>query len=74
MIPKRFTNLVFSLFMSFIMSGMMSCIVTFINVGAVENFLFIWLKAWSMAFIIAFPILLLLTPMVKRLVSLVVEH
>ena len=56
MIPKRFYRLVFagimSLFMSFIMSG----IITFLNLGFIPSFFAQWLleafpKAWVAAFL-----------------------
>lgn len=69
MIPRHYSNIIFSFFMAFIMSGMMSCVVTFLNIGGVEGFLFIWLRAWSIAFIFAFPIVLVVGPLAKKLTA-----
>ncbi len=55
--------LLLSGFMSFIMSGA----ITFINVGLVDNFLKIWLHAWLLAYIIAFPTILLVFPFARKL-------
>lgn len=65
MIPKRFYRLVFagimSLFMSFIMSG----IITFLNLGFIPSFFTQWLleafpKAWVAAFLSCFLLPLVL--------------
>lgn len=54
-----------SLFMSFLMSG----VVTAINVGLPGNFVALWLHAFVMAFAISFPTILLVLPVAKRLVE-----
>jgi hypothetical protein len=36
-----------------------------------ENIVSIWLKAWSFAFLVAFPTVIIVSPIVHRLVSLV---
>lgn len=55
--------LLLSGFMSFIMSGAIS----FINVGLATNFLSIWLHAWLVAYAIAFPSVLLVFPIARKL-------
>jgi len=50
-------------FMTFIVSGTIS----FINLGLVNNIVEIWLHAWVLAYIIAFPTLLLVSPFVQKL-------
>jgi hypothetical protein len=71
-IPARYQHVVFGLLMSFMMSGFMSAIITFINLGWVTGFLLIWLKAWVLAFIVAFPAIVMLGPLVRKIVSRVV--
>jgi len=51
----------------------MSFVISLFNVGLVDNILFIWLKAWAFAFVIAFPAVVAVSPLVRRLVALVVE-
>lgn len=51
----------------------MSLVISLFNVGFVTNILHIWLKAWVFAFSIAFPVVTLLTPLVRRLVTLVLK-
>jgi hypothetical protein len=73
MIPKKHTAYVFSFFMALLMSSIMSSIISIFNVGLIDGIVVIWLKAWTLAFVIAFPTLTLITPMVRKLVSIVVE-
>ncbi|MCK9474176.1 DUF2798 domain-containing protein [Sulfurimonas sp.] len=55
--------LLLSGFMSFIMSGA----ITFINLGFVDNFFSIWMHAGIIAFMIAFPTILLVFPIAHKL-------
>jgi hypothetical protein len=73
MIPSRYSPYVFSFFMSLLMSGVMSFCITLLNLGWVADLLMLWLQAWSAAFVIAFPTIVLVTPLVRKLVSLVVR-
>ncbi|WP_390595098.1 DUF2798 domain-containing protein [Simiduia litorea] len=59
--------------MALLMSCLMSFVISLFNVGLVHNILFIWLKAWGFAFVIAFPAVVAVSPLVRRLVSLVIE-
>jgi hypothetical protein len=36
-----------------------------VNVGFVQNFLFIWLRSWLIAFLLAVPSLMFVVPYVK---------
>jgi hypothetical protein len=40
----------------------------------VTNIIAIWLKAWSFAFIVAFPTIIIISPIVHKLVSLVLHE
>lgn len=63
--------------MPFILSVLMSAIVSFIatlkNIGMPPDFIGIWLGAWQISWLIAFPSLLLVLPVVRRIVGLLVE-
>jgi len=52
----------------------MSLVISLFNVGFVDNIIGIWLKAWSFAFIVAFPIVLVIAPLVHKLVALVLHE
>lgn len=72
MIPVKYASYVFSFFMSLLMSGIMSLVISVFNVGLVEDIVTIWLKAWVFAFAVALPTIIAVTPLVRKLVALVV--
>ena len=65
--------MVFAFFMSLLMSCLMSMVVSLLNVGFDKNILHIWLKAWGGSFVIAFPAVYLVAPVVGKLVNLVIK-
>lgn len=73
MISRKYITQVFSFFMAFFMSGLMSLMVSLINMGFADDILYLWLKAWSIAFVIAFPTILIISPHVQKLVELVLK-
>jgi len=67
-IPQRHNNFVFSALMSFSMSLPMSAIMLLINGDITlgwENFLMNWVRTAVMAFIIALPIALFVSPRIR---------
>jgi hypothetical protein len=74
MIPARYHRLVFSFFMALLMSCLMSLVITIFNVGLVDNIILIWLKAWAFAFTVAFPAIFIISPLVHKLVALVLHE
>ncbi|KQV19044.1 hypothetical protein ASC97_29365 [Rhizobium sp. Root1203] len=60
--------------LSVFMSGIVSAVVTIKGVGLGAEFLNNWPGAWGASWIIAFPSLLLLLPIVRRIVSAIVEQ
>ncbi|MEY8214720.1 MAG: DUF2798 domain-containing protein [Colwellia sp.] len=60
--------------MALLMSGIMSFVISVFNVGLVNNILVIWLRAWSFAFIISFPTVMIVSPIVHKLVSFVLHE
>lgn len=69
MIPKRFELPVFALFMSMLMSCLMSGVITFFNLGLVDDFFTLWMNAFGKAFLVAYPCILLVVPVVRRIVG-----
>ncbi len=51
----------------------MSLVISIFNVGLVNNILFVWLKAWGFAFIVGFPTIILVSPVVRKLVNAVIK-
>jgi hypothetical protein len=75
MIPARFAPVVFG----FILSGLMSCIVSGIAtvrvLDANDSLIASWLAAWIYSWMVAFPTVLLVTPFTRRIVAkLVAPH
>ena len=73
MIDKKYQNIVFASFMALFMSCIMSLVISVFNVGFVSNILLIWLKAWSFAFVVAFPTVVTVAPIAKKLVGVVLK-
>lgn len=73
MIPEKFTPLVFSFFMALLMSCFMSLVITVFNVGFIDGLVYVWLKAWCFAFFVAFPTVVVVSPVVRKLVALVIK-
>lgn len=59
--------------MALLMSCLMSFVITIFNIGLVDEILFIWLKAWGFAFVVAFPIVIVVSPVVRRLVENIID-
>ena len=63
--------------MPLILSIIMSCIVSLISTVKNSGFsgfeLQVWLGAWGLSWVVAYPVLLLILPVVRKLAALVVE-
>lgn len=72
-LPARYAGIV----MPFILSVFMTCVVSFIStvrgIGLADNLLQVWLGAWGVSWLLAFPALLMILPVVRRLTGLLVE-
>lgn len=73
MFPARFASILFG----FLLSGIMSCIVTFVasvkTVGLGRETLTAWLGAWGFAWPVAFTVVLFVAPFVRRVVAILVK-
>ncbi len=72
MIAKKYEMLLFAFIMGTFMSGFMSLVVTFINIGFIDNFIYFWLSAYWKAFLIAFPTILFVIPRVRKIVNILI--
>lgn len=72
-LPARWASLVMPLILSLCMSFIVSGIATLRAVGPVDHFLALWMSAWGVSWIAAFPTLLLVLPVVRKLVNLLVR-
>ena len=73
MIPARYSHLLFGLILSGLMSFIVSGIATFRSIGAVPDFLTLWMGAWLPSWAVAFPSVLIAAPIARRLVARLVK-
>lgn len=59
--------------MALFMSCVMSLVISIYNIGIVENIIAIWFNAWGFSFIIAFPTVMIVSPLVGKVVSLILS-
>lgn len=67
MVSVKYLHQVQALLLSGFMSLIMSGAITYINLGFVEHFIAIWFHAWVVAYAIAFPSVLIVFPIARRL-------
>lgn len=70
--PARFAPVLFGLILSALMSLIVSGIATFRNAGPVEGFFSLWFGARILSWLIAFPVVLIVAPLARRLVGALV--
>lgn len=66
-------RILFPFFMALSMAFIMSGVLIFINLGLVNNFIFIWMKSFIIAFAVAFPTAFFITPIVQKIVKKVMS-
>lgn len=71
-LPARYASVVMPLVLSLLMTFVVSAISTLKSLGPTQAFLTTWPVAWGLSWLVAFPTLLALLPMVRRIVALVV--
>ena len=69
MIPPRYAPIVFGLLLSGMMSFIVSCIATFRATGLVDGFMGLWMSSWASSWLVAFPTVLVVAPLTRRLVA-----
>jgi hypothetical protein len=72
-LPARHAKLIFPLLLSIFMTCIVSMISTLRSVGPVTNFLTVWLDAWAISWLIAFPTVLVVLPLVRKATAAVVD-
>jgi hypothetical protein len=71
--PARFAPLLFGFILSGLMSFAVSGIATGRNAGRVDGFFGLWINAWLPSWLFAFPVVLVLAPITRRIVGLLVQ-
>jgi predicted membrane channel-forming protein YqfA (hemolysin III family) len=65
--PQKRFHLVFSLVMGALMISLMTLVITFVNVGLVEDFVGRWLRAFLIAYVVGVPVIFFLAPMARKI-------
>jgi predicted membrane channel-forming protein YqfA (hemolysin III family) len=65
--PQKKFHLVFSLVMGALMISLMTLVITFVNVGLVEDFVGRWLRAFLIAYVVGVPVIFFLAPMARKI-------
>ncbi len=66
-LPARVFQPLFGLFMACFMSFLMSGAITAINLGVPPDFLARWMRSWGLAFLLAYPAILIVAPLARQL-------
>ena len=65
--PQKKFHLVFSLIMGALMISLMTLVITFVNIGLVEDFVGRWLRAFFIAYVVGVPVIFFLAPMARKI-------
>ena len=72
-LPSRYGTLVMPLLLSILMTCVVSLISTLKSIGMSPQLGSKWLAAWGVSWLVAFPILLLLLPVVRKATAALVR-
>ena len=72
-LPAKYAAVVIPFILSFMMSGLISMINIIHNIGFVEHFAAVWISAWFFSWCVAFPAVLILLPIVRRITARLVD-
>ena len=69
MVPAKYSQLTFGFFLSIFMSFVVSGVSVLNTTGLVDGFFYLWMTAWFKSWIVAFPTVLVVAPLTRRLVG-----
>jgi hypothetical protein len=69
----NFPGIIFSLVMGFLMSSSITLATTFVRMGMAENFFWVWLEVWSVAYPVAFICILIYRPISTKITGLIIQ-
>jgi hypothetical protein len=72
-IDKRFAPLVNALLMAIVLPFFMTFVVSLVNLGFTDRLVAAWMKTWAIASVAAFPLILILAPLIKKTVGRITE-
>ncbi len=73
-LPAKYNTVAFPLVLSTMMSFIISGVSTWRALGLIDGFAGKWMIAWGISWVIAFPTVLILLPVVRKIVGLVVNQ
>lgn len=68
-INPKYADVLFKLFLSLVMTTIMSVVITLTNIGFKPDFFYKWPMAYAVGFVISFPSILIAVPVAKRIVK-----
>lgn len=68
-LPRHLAPTLFGLMLSGLMSLLVSGIATVRSVGVVQALPSVWFGAWLSSWLVAFPVVLIMAPLTRRLVA-----
>src|SRR5690606_21135916 len=72
-LPPRYAAIVMPLLLSLLMTAVVSLISTLKATGMPPDLATRWLSAWALSWLVAFPVLLVALPVVRRLTAMLVR-
>ena len=72
-LPARYAAIVLPLVLSLLMTFVISGVSTLMSLGPTPAFVSTWPAAWALSWLVAFPTLVAVLPLVRRIVAFVVE-
>ena len=72
-LPARFASVVMPFLLSLLMTALVSLISTARSVGLTPELVRLWPGSWALSWVVAFPVTLVVLPVVRRLTSAIVE-
>ena len=69
MFPSRFSSILFSFFLSIFMPFVVSGVATYSAIGLIEGSFETWMISWLRSSIVAFPVMLIVSPLTRKLVD-----
>lgn len=69
MIPAKFAPILFGLILSGLMSCIVSAIATVRALGMTPDFFHSWMTSWGYSWLVAFPTVLVVAPLARKLVG-----
>lgn len=72
-LPARFNAIAVPFLLSLLMTCVVSGISTVNGIGLADGVIGKWMQAWGLSWMIAFPVMMVVLPLVRRIVALAVE-